>query len=144
MNAIQPLSLQDQEAAKTDNDFPQAQNVKLGSRVQTLEQRALYIQKVAIAAAANVTPVPVVAEVTGEIVDAWAVGNAASASGTVTLRTATPTAITSAIVMAVQDALARTASIAQALKNVTAGQALNAITNGANDRGFLYIAILRA
>jgi len=141
--AFPTATMTDDQAKALNADDPGLQNQQVGSRLQVLEQRALHIQKVAITSDIHSTAQSVIAEVSGELVDAWAVGNAASGSGTATLRRST-TAMTSAITMAVQDALARTTSVVQAQKAVTQGETLNVITNGANDRGFLYFAILRS
>jgi hypothetical protein len=143
MNLIPPATLLDNEAAALDNSQPGAQNPRLGSRFQAIEQRSLYIQKIVISAAANVTALAFLAEVSGELVDAWAVGTAASGSGTATLRRVT-TALTSAIVMAVVDALAHSTSDVQAQKTIVQGETLNIVTNGAADRGIVYLAILRS
>lgn len=144
MNFIPPLTLQDQEAQMVEQAMPANQAKFLGSRMQVLEQRTLHIQKIAgtIAGDFHTNGFPFQAEVSGELVDAWAVCTGANASGTLTLQRVS-TAMTSAIVSAVADALARTASIVQAQKAIVQGETLNVKTNGAADRGILYIAILR-
>src|SRR5689334_6015620 len=137
-----PVTLLDAEAQALDNESPGINLRRAGSRIQTLEQRTLHIQKVVVAADASAGQ-NFVAEVSGEIVDAWAVCTAANASGTATLRRSA-TAITSAIVAAVQDVLSRTTSVVQAQKAITQGETLNAKSNGAADRYILYLAILRS
>lgn len=136
-----PLTLQDGEALANEQGMPVNQNMRLGSRVQVLEQRTMHIQKVTVAADASAGQ-NVIAEVSGEIVDAWATCTAANASGTATLRRSA-TAITSAIVAAVQDVTSRTTSIVQAQKAQVAGETLNVKANGAADRFILYWAVLR-
>lgn len=142
MNLIPQQTLQDQEAAALDAAAPAHQNAKTGSRIQVLERQGDYIMEIVLGADYHTNALNFTADVSGELIDAWCVGNAASASGTATLRRST-TAMTSALTMAVQDALSRTASIVQAQKMITQGETLNVITNGAGDRGVLYIAIKR-
>jgi len=100
----------------------------------------VYIQKVVVAADASggqaFTP-----EVSGELIDAFAVCTVANASGTMTLRRGT-TAITSAIVCAVQDVLSRTTTLVQAQKNLVKGETLNMKANGASDKGLVYLVII--
>jgi Ni2+-binding GTPase involved in maturation of urease and hydrogenase len=141
MNLYPAATLQDSEAAALDNLMPGHQNPKMGSRLQVCEQRSTYIQKVVVAADASGGQ-NFVAEVSGELVDAWAICTTSNASGTATLRRST-TAITSAIVAAVGDVLARTTSLVQASKAIVQGETLNAKANGALDRFILFIEILR-
>ena len=143
MNFIPAATLTDAEAAVVDALMPGNQVKQVGSRLQALEQRAPFIQKVVIDADYHTVAKSFLVEANGEIVDVWAVGTASSGSGTATLRRST-TAISSAIVCAAADVLSRTTTIVQAQNPAVQGEALNVITNGANDRGVLYIAIRRS
>jgi hypothetical protein len=134
--------LRDGEAEALSNSSPAAQNAELGHRLQELQDSSPYVQKVAVAADATGGQA-VQAEVSGEVIDVWAVCTVANASGTLTLRRSTD-AISSAITCAVQDVLSRSTSLVQGQKAVTRGEALNVKANGAADRGILYFAIRRA
>ena len=142
MNLFPTACLVDAEASLVDSLMPGNQAKTIGSRLQVVEQRTLHIQRVVVAADAT-GALAFLAEVAGEIVDAWAVCTTANASGTLTLRTAT-NGITSAIVCAVQHVVSRTTQVVQTYKTITQNQALNVIANGAADRGILYFAVLRA
>ena len=142
MNLYPAACLKDTEAQAVDALMPGNQNVNLGSRLQLAEQRALYIQKVTVAADATGGQA-FTAEVSGELVDAWAVCTASNASGTLTARRST-NALTSAITCAVGDTASRTTQVVQARKAIVQGESLNVLANGASDRGILYLAILRS
>lgn len=77
------------------------------------------------------------------IKDVFVRSKALSGSGTATLRRSS-TAITSAMTMATDAAMARTASLVDAQLACTAGETLNVITNGANDRGVVTLLVVRA
>jgi hypothetical protein len=128
---------------RLDKACPALKTAALGTYVDTLDTRLTktpYVQKVSVTADATGGQ-SFVAEVSGEIIDVWAVSTASNASATLTVRRST-TAITSAISVATANALTRTTQLVQAQKIVTKGETLNIIANDANDRGIVYIAIL--
>lgn len=77
-----------------------------------------------------------------EVVQVIAQCRAANASGTATLRKAT-TAITDAIVMAVDKTNIEASTIDDAQSTLAAGDNLNVITNGADDRGLVTVICRR-
>jgi predicted metalloprotease with PDZ domain len=77
------------------------------------------------------------------ITDVWTVCTAANGSGTLTLRSAT-NAISSAITCAVDTTLSRTSSLDDAYTAITTATSLNVISNGAGDRGIIYIMGIRS
>lgn len=77
-----------------------------------------------------------------EIYDVVVVCTTANASGTLTLRSGT-NAITDAITCAVDKAVDRAATIDDAYASITTSTSLNVISNGAADRGILYIHGIR-
>jgi len=142
MNQYPAAVLSDGEAFSIDQLMPGNQNAKLGSRLQMLEQKSVYIQRVPVAVDAS-GGLAFTAEVSGELVDAWVVCTAANASGTLGIRRST-TNLTTLMVCAVIDVLTRTALVLQSGKAIVQGEALNVKANGANDRGIVYMAILRS
>ena len=134
--------LTEPEALTVNQLMPGNKNVRMGERLRELQQKSLAIQKVSVEADAT-GAIDFLAEYSGDIVDAWVICRAASGSGTLTLRRAT-TDITSAMVCAVDDALARTLSLVQAENPIVQGETLNHVANGAADRGDVYIAVLRS
>jgi hypothetical protein len=144
MNLYPAAALVDGEAAALDNAMPGDQNAKVGSRIQLLEQRAIYVQKVTISADAHGSAGKVfTAEVSGELMGVMLVATAASASGTVQLRRST-TAITDAVIAAVADTYGVALTIVQAQKAIVQGESLNLLTHAAADRAVVYLMILRS
>lgn len=104
---------------------------KVGAGVYDLVQFS-----VPVTGAANSTAVEFTAPIGFQLLDAFAVGTATSSDATFTLRTGT-TGLTSAMAGAADKALGRTTSIDR--RTVKEGDKLNVITNGAADRGVVYI-----
>jgi hypothetical protein len=92
--------------------------------------------EIPVTAAANATAVSFRAPFGFKLVDAYAIGGATSSGATFTLRSGT-TALSSAMTGAADKALGRTTTLDA--KIVKAGDVLNVIANGANDRGVVYI-----
>ena len=67
---------------------------------------------------------------------------AASGSGTATVRVGT-NAVSDAIVMAVDTTMVRAGTLNDAYTTLAAGDNLNVITNGANDRGLVTVVCRR-
>lgn len=128
--------IQRQELNKGSN--PVSQKVVLGDAVYS----SPLLLEANIDAAANVTAVSVSVPFACEVIDVIVQSRAASASGTATVRKAT-TAISDAIVMAVDAVVTRAGTIDDAQSTLAAGDDLNVITNGANDRGLVQIVCKR-
>jgi len=77
------------------------------------------------------------------IYDVVVVATAASGGGTVTVRSAT-NAISDAIACAVDTTVARAGTLDDTYTSVTTSSSLNVITNGAADRGLVYIYGIRS
>jgi len=139
------------EAVKLDQSSPENQVARPGTRIKIVEDAVdvleagsgdLVIQKVSIIADAT-GAFAFTAKYAMELIDVKVVSTATSGSGTATVRRAT-TAMTDAIIMAAADVITRAASIIQAAKAITLGESLNVITNGANDRGIVYLYGIRS
>lgn len=79
----------------------------------------------------------------GFVLDAFAICTAANASGTITVRKSS-SAITSAIVCAVDTTVSRTTAINDANYSFAAGDTMSFITNGAADRGICVVSFVPA
>ena len=141
MNLISPVSLLDSEAAALDALQPGNQNTKLGSRMQVLEQKGIYWQRVEVTADATGGKA-FTADVSGELVDATVICTASNASGALSLRRVS-TVMTTAIACVTISVQSRNALVVQAQKAIVAGEALNILAVGASDRGIMLIGILR-
>lgn len=126
-----------------------AQKDALGTVIQStqagvavLETGALYVLSVNITAAANSTAATISVPFACEVVDVVVQARATSGSGTATLRKTT-TAITNAIVMDTDLAITRAGTIDDAQSTLAAGDNLNVITAGANDRGLVSVFVRR-
>lgn len=128
--------IQRQELNK--GSIPVLQKTKLGDAVYS----APVLLFADIDAAANATAKSVTVPFACEVVDVIVQSRAASASGTATLRKVT-TAISDAMVMAVDKVIVRAGTIDDAQSSLSAGDDLNVITNGANDRGLVTIVCKR-
>jgi len=117
---------------------PVAQKSGLGDAVYS----APVMFEAEIAAAANATPVSIDVPFACEVIDVTVQARAASGSGTATLRKGT-SAISDAIAMAVDTTIARAGTIDDAYSTLAAGDSLNVITNGANDRGLVQVVCKR-
>lgn len=117
---------------------PTNQELSLGDKLYDISNYGLVAVRLAVTAAANVTAATVTIPVRMRIVDVIVQCTATSGSGTLTLRTGT-TAISDAIVCAVNHTMGRAGTLDDAQVAIAAGATLNAIANGANDRGVVYI-----
>lgn len=95
-----------------------------------------------IEAAANVTAVSFTVPVACEVVDIIVQTRAANAAGTATVRKVA-TAISDAMIMAVDKVIVRAGTIDDAQSTLAAGDNVNVITNGAADRGFVTLVCRR-
>jgi len=108
----------------------------------TAMQNRMVVVRVVVDAAANSTAKTFTVPYDMYIVDVVVQCTAANASGTLTLRTGT-TAISDGIACATNHAVDRAATLDDAQVTRTAGETLNLIANGANDRGVAYIYGIR-
>lgn len=137
------------EALKFNNDNPCNNLHQIGSKILEVQQRTgmdegavgispLLILVYAITADATGGLTVVTMPFAAEVIDVVVQARASSGSGTVTLRKAT-SAITDAIVMAVDTTVVRAGTIAAANALLAAGNTLTVITNGSADRGLVTI-----
>lgn len=101
-----------------------------------------FVVRVVVDAAANSTAKTLTWPYDGYLVDVVVQSNAASASGTLTLRKGT-TAISDAIACATNHSIARAGTLDDAQVDISAGTDLNLIANGAGDRGTVYLFGMR-
>ena len=95
-----------------------------------------------IAADATTTAVSFTVPIACEIVDIIVQARATSGSGTATVRKVT-TAISDAMIMAVDTTIVRAGTINDAQSTLAAGDDVNVITNGAGDRGLITLVCRR-
>lgn len=128
--------IQRQELNKGSN--PVTQKVVLGDAVYLAP---VYIQA-AIEADATSSAVAFTIPFACRIVDIIVECTAASGSGTATVRKVT-TAISDAMIMAVDKVIVRAGTIDDAQSTLAAGNNVNVITNGAADRGVVTLVCVR-
>jgi hypothetical protein len=147
MALITPIT--DAQAGILNAATPSSQQVQLGTELKevqdnlsTVETGVIYALYGNITAAANSTAKAITVPFACEVIDVIVQCRAANALGTATLRTGT-TAITDAIIMAVDKTIVRAGTIDDAASTLAAGDNLNAITNGAADRGLVTVLVRR-
>jgi hypothetical protein len=118
--------------------IPSNQKVQLGDAVYS----APVVLIADIDAAANATAKSVTVPFDCEVIDVVVQARATSAGGTATVRKVT-TAICDAVAMAADTTIARAGTLDDAQSTLSAGDDLNVITNGANDRGLVSIICRR-
>lgn len=77
----------------------------------------------------------------GTIADIWAVASATSGGGTATVAVG-GNAVSSAVVLAVADAVSRTTTLDVTFTTVVTGDTLTFTTNGAADRGTVFVLLV--
>lgn len=117
---------------------PVLQQVAMGDAVY---KAPVYITA-AIEADATSTAVQFTIPFACRIVDIIVECTTASGSGTATVRKVT-TAISDAMIMAVDKVIVRAGTIDDAQSTLAAGNDVNVITNGAADRGFVTLVCIR-
>lgn len=130
------------EAAIIDNSTPDNEKVAFGTKIRSAEQYGLAVLSQAITADAT-GALSITVPFACRVIDVIVTATAASGSGTVTLRTST-TAISDAIVCAVDTTVVRAGTLDDAYTTLAAGDNLNVITNGAADRGVVDVLVVRA
>lgn len=126
-----------------DLSSPGARNAGVGKRVAHNEDYGLMAIDVEISAAANSTAKSFTVPFKCVIKHAFARAKATSGSGTATVRRGTTT-IAGPITMAADTVPTFTAVLVDAQLACEAGETLNVITNGANDRGVVTLLVVRA
>lgn len=79
----------------------------------------------------------------GTVIDVFVVASATNNGGTALVSKA-DAPITATLVMAVDNVLTRAAALIRANANFAAGETLRVVTNGAADRGIVYVTLLPA
>lgn len=126
-------------ADKLNRMNPTAQELKLGTE---LYSQTPIIISTAVTAAANSTAVSVTIPCAMRVLFCVCECTASNGSGTLTLRKAT-TAISNAMECATDKKVVYSASIDDAQSTLAAGDNVNIIANGANDRGVVTIIGIR-
>lgn len=129
------------QADKYDQASPANLLVNAGGKLKETDDLGLVCQEVRIQADAS-SGQDFEVSVDMKLVEVVAQGRATSGGGSVTVRRST-TAITNAISMATDDGTTRSSSIVEAQRTFTKGETLNVITNGAADRGDVYLIGLK-
>lgn len=149
------LSITSDQAGRLNNNDDLSKEISLGTAILDLQKKAGmdYVTDLSAFPLIALT-YSVSADATGgltvvasmpfaaEVVDVIAQCTSANSSGTLTLRKAT-TAISSAIVCAVEGVLSRTTTIAVASYQLAKGDSLTVVSNGAGDRGKMTVILKR-
>lgn len=134
------MTLSANEAAELNKNNPMSEKAAIGTEIRNTQVKQAY-HPICIR-------VPIVADATSGqsvtipydmyLIDVIVQCNVASGSGTVTLRNST-TNITDAIVCAVNHVVTRAGTIDDAHEDLLTTDSINVITNGAADRGTVYL-----
>ena len=130
------------KADKLNRMHPTFQEMQFGTDVYEISQYSPVIISTAVTAAANSTAKSVTIPFAMRVLFVVTECTAASVSGTLTLRKAT-TAISDAMECATDKKVVYSASIDDAQSTLAAGDNVNIIANGANDRGVVTIIGIR-
>ena len=130
------------KADKLNRMHPTFQEMQFGTDVYEISRYSPVIISTAVTAAANSTAKSVTIPFAMRVLFVVTECTAASGSGTLTLRKAT-TAISDAMECATDNKVVYSASIDDAQSTLAAGDNVNIIANGANDRGVVTIIGIR-
>ena len=130
------------KADKLNRMHPTFQEMQFGTDVYEISQYSPVIISTAVTAAANSTAKSVTIPFAMRVLFVVTECTATSGSGTLTLRKAT-TAISDAMECATDKKVVYSASIDDAQSTLAAGDNVNIIANGANDRGVVTIIGIR-
>lgn len=131
------MALTDREAAIIDNAIPSNQNVNLGTEVKEMQDVGLlYVQFAVTVDATSGLAITIPLDMV--VIDIIVECTAANGSGTLTLRKST-TAISDAIICAVDKVIDRAGTIDDAQSTILTTDSINVIANGASDRGKITI-----
>lgn len=140
------MTISANQAASLNNAGVVEQAVSLGTEIKSIQDKAVYnpiIIKVLIDGDYHTTAKTVTIPYAFELVDVIVQARTASENGTATVRKNT-TAITDAIVMAVDKVITRAGTIDDAQSTIATTDSINIITNGATDRGMVILVGYRA
>lgn len=134
------MALSADQASEVDNSSPTAQKVALGTEMKRVGDVQVYNPiAVSFAVTADATSgLSIAIPYDMLIIDVIVECTTANASGTLTLRKST-TAITDAIVCAVDKVITRAGTIDDAQSTILTTDSINVISNGAADRGKITI-----
>ena len=130
------------KADKLNRMHPTFQEMQFGTDVYEISRYSPVIISTAVTAAANSTAKSVTIPFAMRVLFVVTECTATSGSGTLTLRKAT-TAISDAMECATDEKVVYSASIDDAQSTLAAGDNVNIIANGANDRGVVTIIGIR-
>ena len=125
------------EADAVDNIDPRSQISQVVERIREIQATGLVVQRVDVTADAS-AGADFLVDYAMVLLDVLVRATATSGSGTLTLRRLT-TAISSAVVCAVDEVLSRTTTITDAGQVLAVGETLNIIAAGAADRGEMFL-----
>ena len=125
------------EADAVDNIDPRSQISQVGERIREIQATGLVVQRVDVTADAS-AGADFLVDYAMVLLDVLVRATATSGSGTLTLRRLT-TAISSAVVCAVDEVLSRTTTITDAGQVLAVGETLNIIAAGAANRGEMFL-----
>ncbi len=128
------------QASTLDVMEPESQSVGLGTQIKELGDNGIFGLVANITSAANSTAASITVPFACEVIDVVVQARATSGSGSATVRKGT-NAISNAIVMATDTNITRAGTIDDAQSTLAAGDNLNVITNGANDRGLVTVIV---
>ena len=134
------MALTQKEADQLDQSDPTRQKTEIGNEVlaqQTIDANTPRVVRFAITANAT-GALSITIPYDMVILDVWVECTTASGGGTATLRKST-TAITDAMVMAVDKTMVHAGTIDDAQSTILTTDSINVITNGAADRGVVTI-----
>jgi hypothetical protein len=134
------MSLTSTEADKLNKSDPVRQDTELGTEIlnqQTVDSNTPRIVRFAVAADAT-SGLSITIPYNMIVSDVWVECTTANAGGTLTLRKST-TAVTDAMVCAVDKTVVRAGTIDDAQSTILTTDSINVISNGAADRGIITI-----
>lgn len=118
------------------------QLVSMGDRIRDLDAYGPIVFRYEIAADGSSGLTAVTVPFACEVIDVMLIAKATNASGTVIVRKAT-SAITDAIVAAVDTTVGRAGTIDETYTTMAKGDTITVITNGAADRAEVFITVLK-
>lgn len=147
------MLLSQREADKLNNDNPQNQLISLGSKLLEVQEKVGMDQSVSGISPLLLLKYPITADSTGnpimwtatfacEVLDVIVQARATNGGGTATVGKGA-SAITDAIVMAVDNTVTRAGTIDRANSTLAIGDTLNVDANGAADRGLITVVLQR-
>jgi hypothetical protein len=122
--------------------LPDNGQVKLGTKIYDLSQSSMIAVKVVIDADYHSTGKAVTIPVDFELIDVIVQARASSSNGTAIVKKSA-TAITDAIIMAVDTVITKAGTIDDGQSTILTTDTITVLTNGANDRGLVTLIGVR-